>query len=69
MILPGITRDSVLSLAREHVSGQKKLAELSDKLIVSERRVTMGEVKAASENGTLAELFGAGKCTRVHGTR
>ncbi|KAF8922338.1 branched-chain amino acid aminotransferase II [Mucidula mucida] len=60
MILPGITRDSVLSLAREHVSGQKKLAELSDKLIVSERRVTMGEVKAASENGTLAELFGAG---------
>lgn len=60
MILPGITRDSVLSLARDHASGQNKLSELSDKLTVSERRVTMKEIKFASENGSLAELFGAG---------
>ncbi|SJL05955.1 probable BAT1-branched chain amino acid aminotransferase, mitochondrial [Armillaria ostoyae] len=60
MILPGITRDSVLALAREHVSGKKKLANLSDKLIISERPVTMSEVKSASLSGSLVELFGSG---------
>ncbi|KAJ7900090.1 aminotransferase [Mycena olivaceomarginata] len=37
MILPGVTRDSVLTLAREHVSG-KRLPNLTEKLKVSERR-------------------------------
>ncbi len=60
MILPGITRDSVLDLAREHVSGKKKLANLSDKLTISERPVTMSEVKSASLSGSLVELFGSG---------
>jgi len=60
MILPGITRDSVLDLAREHVSGKKKLANLSDKLTISERQVTMSEVKSASLSGSLVELFGSG---------
>lgn len=60
MILPGITRDSVLTLAREHASGVKRLAELTDKLIVSERPVTMKEVKEASLSGDLVELFGSG---------
>ncbi|KAH8120250.1 branched-chain amino acid aminotransferase II [Phellopilus nigrolimitatus] len=60
MILPGVTRDSVLALARSHVSGKSKLSGLPSDFVVSERPVTMSEVKAASENGTLVELFGAG---------
>jgi len=54
MILPGVTRDSVLCLARERINGLPK------DLIVSERPVTMKEVKEASQNGRLVELFGAG---------
>ncbi|KAJ7102175.1 branched-chain amino acid aminotransferase II [Mycena belliarum] len=60
MILPGVTRDSVLTLAREHASGKKRLAGLADKLTVSERGVTMREVKAAAAAGRLVEMFGAG---------
>jgi branched-chain amino acid aminotransferase len=60
MILPGVTRDSVLALARDHASGVKRIATLPDKLIVSERPVTMNEVKEASQSGSLVELFGAG---------
>ncbi|KAG5650445.1 hypothetical protein H0H81_012269 [Sphagnurus paluster] len=60
MILPGVTRDSVLSLAREHIAGKKRLGNLPDNLVVSERPVTMKEVKEASHSGRLVELFGAG---------
>ncbi|KAJ3571349.1 hypothetical protein NP233_g3808 [Leucocoprinus birnbaumii] len=59
MILPGVTRDSVLSLARGHSNGTHKL-NLPEKLVVTERSVSMKEVKSASENGSLVELFGAG---------
>lgn len=61
MILPGVTRDSVLSLARSHVSGEKRLSGLPSDLVVSERPVTMIDVKAAADAGNLMELFGAGK--------
>ena len=47
-ILPGITRDSVLQLARDW--GYK----------VSERRITIDEVIAAGQNGSLKESFGTG---------
>ena len=47
-ILPGITRDSVLQLARDW--GYK----------VSERRITIDEVFAAGESGILQESFGTG---------
>lgn len=60
LILPGVTRDSVLSLARDHISGKHHLADLTDNLVVSERPVTMAEVKEASRSGRLVELFGAG---------
>ncbi|KZW02090.1 branched-chain amino acid aminotransferase II [Exidia glandulosa HHB12029] len=60
MILPGVTRDSVLSIAREHASGAHKISGLPDQLIVSERPVTMPEVKQALKDGALLELFGAG---------
>ncbi|KAF5313266.1 hypothetical protein D9619_003315 [Psilocybe cf. subviscida] len=60
MILPGITRDSVLALAREHISGKNALPNLPKNLTVSERPVTMKEVKDASLAGNLVEMFGAG---------
>ncbi|KAF8807180.1 branched-chain amino acid aminotransferase II [Phlegmacium glaucopus] len=60
MILPGVTRDSVLTLAREHSSGANRLSGLPETLTISERSVTMREVKEASESGKLVELFGAG---------
>jgi branched-chain amino acid aminotransferase len=60
MILPGVTRDSVLALARNHVSGIKRLEALPENLVVSERAVTMKEMTEASQSGRLVELFGAG---------
>jgi branched-chain amino acid aminotransferase len=47
-ILPGVTRDSVIELARHW--GMK----------VSERRLTIDELFAAHANGTLKEAFGSG---------
>jgi branched-chain amino acid aminotransferase len=47
-ILPGITRDSVMRLAEK------------EGLKVSERRVSIEELYAAYENGTLKEAFGSG---------
>lgn len=47
-ILPGVTRDSVLSLCREWG------------LPVEERRIEINEIKEAYENGTLEEIFGSG---------
>ncbi|OBZ79518.1 Branched-chain-amino-acid aminotransferase, cytosolic, partial [Grifola frondosa] len=60
IILPGVTRDSVLALARNHASGKIKIPELTNKLVVSERPVTMKEVKDAAESGSLVEFFGTG---------
>mmetsp|Transcript_17735 Transcript_17735/g.40932 ORF Transcript_17735/g.40932 Transcript_17735/m.40932 type:complete len:406 (+) Transcript_17735:210-1427(+) len=53
-ILPGVTRDSILDLARSW-------AEFD----VSERQITMGEIKEASEEGRLLEAFGAGTAAVV----
>ncbi len=47
-ILAGVTRDSVLTLARE--MGMK----------VSERKITIDEIKAAHKSGELKEVFGTG---------
>ncbi|KAJ3838372.1 aminotransferase [Lentinula raphanica] len=60
LILPGVTRDSVLSLARGHASGTYKIPNLPEKLIVSERPITMKEVQEAEASGNLVELFGSG---------
>jgi len=47
-ILPGITRDSVIQLAKDWG------------IDVQERPISIDEVVAANENGTLAEVFGTG---------
>lgn len=65
IILPGVTRDSVLALARNHISGRKQLEGLPTQLKVSERPVNMGEIIAASKAGRLVELFGTGTAAVV----
>jgi branched-chain amino acid aminotransferase len=65
MILPGVTRDSVLSLAKDHASGAYKLPGLTDNLVVEERGVTMKEIKEQAAQGNLVELFGTGEFTLV----
>ncbi|KAI3622810.1 branched-chain-amino-acid aminotransferase [Moniliophthora roreri] len=60
MILPGVTRDSVLGLAREHTTGIKKILDLPENLTVSERPISMKEIKEASKANRLVELFGSG---------
>ena len=53
-ILPGVTRDSILELARSWGDFD-----------VSERHITMSEIKAASEDNRLLEAFGAGTASVV----
>jgi len=60
IILPGVTRDSVLGLARDHESGKSKISGLTEKFTVSERYITMKEVKEAAQAGSLVEFFGTG---------
>lgn len=67
MILPGVTRDSVLALAREHASGESPIDGMPDgKLVVNERPVTMKEVTDAAREGRLVEFFGTGAVLRPH---
>lgn len=48
-ILPGVTRDSILSLARGW-----------NEFKVSERKMTMPELREAIKNNRVVEMFGAG---------
>lgn len=52
-ILPGITRDSVLTIAR------------SWQMPVEERKLSVNEVVAAAEKGTLEEAFGVGTAATI----
>jgi branched-chain amino acid aminotransferase len=52
-ILPGVTRDSVLTLLRDR------------KAAVEERRISIDEVVEAFRNGTMEEVFGAGTAAVV----
>lgn len=60
-ILTGVTRDSILQLARERLApeGWK----------ISERKFTMKELAEASEDGRLIEAFGAGTAAIVSPVR
>jgi len=60
VILPGITRQSALELARLHESGTYSLTGLQERLIVSERALSMKEVATAAQQGSLVEMFGTG---------
>lgn len=56
-ILEGVTRDSVLTLARDRLP--------SDEWTVSERKFTMQEVKDRAAKGELVEAFGSGTAALV----
>lgn len=60
-ILEGVTRDSILALARERLvpEGWK----------VSERRLTMRELAEAADQGRMLEVFGAGTAAVVSPVR
>ncbi|KAH0445913.1 hypothetical protein IEQ34_025257 [Dendrobium chrysotoxum] len=63
-ILPGVTRDSILTLARDHYREIEGLPSAQE-LTVSEREITMGEVQQAGKDGRLLEIFGAGTAAVV----
>ena len=60
-ILEGVTRDSVLQLARERL--------VPEGWTVSERYVTMAELAKAADEGRLLEVFGAGTAAVVSPVR
>lgn len=61
MILAGVTRDSILALARERL-GPKGWT-------ISERYATMPEIAKASDEGRLLEVFGSGTAAVVSPVR
>lgn len=62
IILPGVTRDSVLALLRAHADPAHpfSLEGVPSHLTVSERRMHMSELASWAEDGTLTEVFGSG---------
>ena len=54
LILPGVTRRSVLELARD-----------SNEFDVNERKLTIKEILNAAQDGTLVEMFGTGTAAIV----
>mmetsp|Transcript_6594 Transcript_6594/g.16097 ORF Transcript_6594/g.16097 Transcript_6594/m.16097 type:complete len:274 (-) Transcript_6594:106-927(-) len=50
-ILPGVTRDSIISLVRE---------KYGDEVTLSERQIAFDEVERHASEGTLREMFGSG---------
>lgn len=64
-ILPGVTRDSVLALARDHAEGKLSIAGLPKNFKVSERKLTMPEIQQLQSQGRLVEMFGSGTAAVV----
>jgi branched-chain amino acid aminotransferase len=60
-ILEGVTRDSILALARERLEPQGWK--------ISERKFTMPDVAKASDEGRLLEIFGAGTAAIISPVR
>ena len=60
-ILEGVTRDSILALARERLQPEGWM--------VSERDITMQELADAAEEGRMLEVFGAGTAAVVSPVR
>ncbi|ORY31822.1 aminotransferase [Naematelia encephala] len=64
VILPGVTRDSVLELVKSHAAGNA-IPGLPTNIKLSERKVVMAELVEAEKNGTLLEVFGTGTAAIV----
>ena len=61
MILDGVTRDSVLDLARERL--------VKEGWVIKERQFTMSELAEAADDGRLMEAFGTGTAAVVSPVR
>ena len=55
---------SVLSLLQGHINGNK-LDGVPNKIKISERKITMGDLVAAEKDGSLLEVFGTGTAAIV----
>jgi len=60
-ILDGVTRDSILNLSRERLTGEGWKT--------SERKITMPQIRKAAQEGRLLEVFGAGTAAIVSPVR
>lgn len=65
IILPGVTRDSVLALARDHASGTLNISGLPKKFKVTEKNMTMPQIRDLQSQGKLKEMFGTGTAAVV----
>lgn len=68
-ILAGVTRDSILNIAREEVASKQSSGLMCCVDEVSERWLTMEEIITAQEEGRLLESFGAGTAVVVQPVR
>lgn len=64
-ILPGVTRDSVLSLARFYISLLRLIARQWKEFEVNEAPFTIGDIIQAIKEDRLYEAFGAGTAAVV----
>jgi branched-chain amino acid aminotransferase len=65
IILPGVTRDSVLALARDHASGTLNISGLPKNFKVTEKNMTMPQIRDLQSQGKLKEMFGTGTAAVV----
>lgn len=66
-ILPGVTRDTILSLLRAYKAGNVQIEGLPkpELIDVVERKVTMDEIIEKAEKSQIAEVFGSGTAAVV----
>lgn len=66
LILPGVTRDSVLTICREHAAGKINVPGLpTSNFVISEREMTMPQLAEYQKQGKLKEVFGSGTAAIV----
>jgi branched-chain amino acid aminotransferase len=53
IVLPGITRDSIINLLNAHAKGENIIEGLQKEIRVVERDIGMPELVAANEDGSL----------------
>lgn len=53
IVLPGITRDSIINLLNAHAAGETELPGLQRNIRVVERDISMPELVKSNEAGTL----------------
>jgi branched-chain amino acid aminotransferase len=53
IVLPGITRDSIITLLKAHASGETTLPEFPKQVRVVERDISMPELVKSNQDGSL----------------